>query len=59
MLEIKPNSIHPTKNIFDLSIDKINENNIDKICEGCIFLKNCMKVGINKSFQGDLNIKIK
>ena len=54
-LNIKPNSIHEAKEIFNLSLEKVNENTIKSICEGCIFLSNCVKVGINNSFKKDLN----
>ncbi len=56
-LKIKPNNVYPARDIFNLSIDKINERNIDKVCRGCIFLDNCIEVGVNKSFQKDLNRK--
>lgn len=26
----------------------------DDVCKGCIFLKNCIKVGVNRSFIKDL-----
>ncbi len=55
ILGIKLNSVHQARDIFNSSIDKINENNIKNICKDCIFLKNCMKVNVNKSFQKDLN----
>lgn len=54
-LKLKPNSIHIAKDVFNLSIDKINSKNIRKICKGCIFLDNCIKVGINSAFKKDLN----
>ncbi len=56
-LKIKPNSVHKAKDIFNLSMDNITSQNIKEICKGCIFLKNCIKVDINKSFQKDLNKK--
>jgi len=58
-LKIRPNKVYRARDIFNLSINKINNNNINKICKDCIFLKNCMKVNINKSFQKDLNKKLK
>ena len=58
-LKLKPNSIHKAKDIFNLSINEINSENIKNICKGCIFLENCIKVGINKSFGKDLNKKSK
>jgi len=54
-LNIKPNSIFDTKEIFNLSLDKVNENIIKSVCKGCIFLPNCIKVGVNNSFKKDLN----
>jgi len=54
-LNIKPNSIHVAKEIFNLSLEKVNENTIKSICEGCIFLSNCIKVGVNNSFKNNLN----
>lgn len=54
-LKIKGNSIHKAKDIFNLSIDKINPKAIRAICNNCPWLDNCLKVGINKSFQKDLN----
>jgi hypothetical protein len=56
-LKIKPNKTYLARDIFNLSIDKINKKNINKVCKGCIFLKNCIKVNINKNFQKDLNKK--
>jgi len=54
-LKLKENSIHKAKNIFNLSMEKINPKTIKTVCKNCIFLDNCIKVGINKSFQKDLN----
>ena len=54
-LKIKPNSIHAAKDIFNLAMDKINDNSIEYMCKGCIFLDNCRKVGINSSFRRELN----
>jgi len=56
-LKLKENSIHKAKEIFNLSIQKVNPKTIRKVCKNCIFLDNCIKVGINKSFQKDLNKK--
>lgn len=56
-LRIKSNSIHKAKDIFSLSIDNVNSQNIKEICKGCIFLDNCINVKVNKSFQKDLNRK--
>ena len=56
-LKLKKDSVHKSKDIFNLSIQKVNSQTINSLCGGCIFLKNCLKVGINKSFQKDLNSK--
>lgn len=56
-LKIKPNSVHKAKDIFNLSMDKVNPATIGNICKGCIYLSNCKKVGINNSFRKDLNKK--
>jgi len=56
-LNIKPNSIHKAKNIFNLSLEKVHEDILKFICKGCIFHSNCMKVGVNNSFKKDLNKK--
>ena len=54
-LNIKPNSIHKAKDVFNLSMEKLNPKTIDKVCKDCIFLENCKKVGINNSFRKELN----
>ncbi|MEE9525433.1 MAG: DUF1284 domain-containing protein [Candidatus Woesearchaeota archaeon] len=54
-LKLKPNSIHKSKDVFNLSMDKINRKTIKSVCKDCIFLENCIKVGINKSFMKDIN----
>lgn len=54
-LEIKQNSIYRAKDIFNHSMNTITSENIANICKGCVFLKNCIKVGINNSFKKDLN----
>lgn len=54
-LKLKPNSVHKAKDIFNLSMEKVNDKNMRKICKDCIFLEDCAKVKINKSFQKDLN----
>ena len=56
-LNLKSNSIHKAKDVFNLSMDKVNNKIVKSVCKGCIFLKNCIKVGMNKSFQKDLNKK--
>lgn len=54
-LKIKEDSIHKAKDIFNLSIEKVNPKTIKAVCHKCPWLDNCLKVGINKSFQKDLN----
>ena len=54
-LKLKDNSFHKAKDIFNLSIGNVTSQNIKDICKGCVFLKNCIKVGINNSFKKDLN----
>ena len=54
-LNLKPNSIHKAKDIFNLAMEKVNPKTIGKVCKNCIFLENCKKVGINNSFKKDLN----
>jgi len=54
---IKNNSIHKAKDMFNLSIQKVNPKTIKEVCKDCIFLTNCQEVGVNKSFQKDLNKK--
>lgn len=54
-LNLKENSIHSAKEVYNLSMEKNNSKTIKEVCKGCIFLNNCIKVGINKSFQKDLN----
>ncbi len=53
-LKLKENLIYKAKDIFNLSMNKIDLD-IAKICNTCIFVKNCFKVGINNSFRQDLN----
>ncbi len=56
-LGIRPNSIHKARDIFNLSMERINQETTESVCSDCIFLKNCIKVGINNSFRKDLNRK--
>ncbi len=58
-LKLKPKSIHKAKDIFNLAINKVNLKNIRQVCKNCIFLENCIKIGVNKSFKRDLNKKNK
>jgi uncharacterized protein len=54
-LKISEGSTHTAKDIFSCSIEKITAENLGEICKGCVFLKNCLKVGINNSFKKDLS----
>ncbi len=54
ILKLKSGFIYRAKDIFGLSMEKANDKKIRHICRNCIFLDNCFKVGINKSFKRDL-----
>jgi hypothetical protein len=54
-LRIKPGSIYKARDIFGLSMKKINPKTIRNVCKGCIFIENCINVGINNSFKKDLD----
>lgn len=54
-LKLKPNSVRTAKEVFNLSMNKININTIRSVCKDCIFLDNCVKVGVNNTFREDLN----
>ncbi len=54
-LGVDVNATHTARDIFNLSMDGVNEETIRSVCEGCIFLDNCIKVGINNAFRKDLN----
>ena len=58
-IKIKPNSIHLAKELFNLSMQKVRDKDVKKICKECPFMENCLHVGINKSFQKDINKKSK
>jgi hypothetical protein len=49
-LRIKTNSTIKAKDAFLLSIEKIKNKQIKKMCKGCEFQDYCLKHGINKSF---------
>jgi len=53
-LKLKPNKTYTAKDVFNLSMEKINPKTISKVCRDCILLKNCMKIGVNNSFRKDL-----
>jgi hypothetical protein len=57
-LGLKPGSVHAAKDVLNLSMDKVNGKTIRSVCKGCIFLDNCVRVGINSSFRKDLNRKL-
>lgn len=54
-LKIKNKSVHKARDIFNLSINSVTSENIKKVCKDCVFLKNCIHVEINNSFEKDLN----
>ncbi len=56
-LKIKPNSIHIAKEIFNLSIQRVGNKDVKRICKECPFIENCLHVGLNKSFERDINKK--
>ena len=56
-LGLKHGQILIAKDAFNLSMERVNEKTIEFICSGCIFLDNCIKVGINNSFRKELNKK--
>ncbi|MBW3012658.1 DUF1284 domain-containing protein [Candidatus Woesearchaeota archaeon] len=58
LLGIKFDSVHNARDVFNLSMEKVNNEAIKDVCIGCIFLENCIKVGINNSFRKDLNRNI-
>ena len=53
-LNLKENSIYSAKEVYSLSMEKNNQKTINRVCKGCIFLDNCIKVGINNSFKKDI-----
>jgi len=55
--KLKPNSAYAAKTAFNLSMNEVTDKTIKSVCKGCIFLDNCIKVGINNSFRNDLNRK--
>ena len=57
ILKLKNNSVHKARDVFNLSMEEINPKTIKRVCKECIFLENCIKVGINNSFMKDLNKK--
>ena len=54
-LKLKENSICLAKDVFNISIQEVNDKTIKFVCKSCIFLDNCVKVGINNSFRKELN----
>ena len=54
-LGIESNSVRKARDVFNLSMEKINNETIGSVCRNCIFLENCIKVGINNSFRMDLS----
>lgn len=54
-LDLKDGDVFSARDVFNLSMDKVNPDTIKDVCSGCVFLPNCVKVGINNSFRKDLN----
>ena len=54
-LKVKKGSVYEAMDIFNRSIENFTSENLREICKWCVFLRNCLKVGINKSFKKDLN----
>ncbi len=54
-LNLKENSIHKARDIFNLAMKRVDSKNIKRVCKDCIYLGNCVKVGINNSFKKELN----
>ena len=54
---LKEDSVHRAKDLFNLSMEKVNPKNIRKVCKDCIYLDNCLKVGVNNAFRKELNKK--
>jgi hypothetical protein len=52
---LKENSSHVARDVFNLSMEKVNLRTIKSVCNGCPFLENCIHVGINESFRRELN----
>jgi hypothetical protein len=53
-LKLRPNSIYKSRELFNLSMSKLNQKTIKSVCKNCIFLDNCIKVGMNNSFKKDI-----
>lgn len=53
-LGIRENKRWKARSIFGLSIEKIKNKELKKICGDCEFLKFCLKYGLNQSFVNDL-----
>lgn len=56
-LNIKENTNHKVKDIFNLTLQKIKDKDLKDICKGCGFLKYCINYGIYKPFIKGLNKK--
>ncbi|MEK6820228.1 MAG: DUF1284 domain-containing protein [Nanoarchaeota archaeon] len=54
-LGISVGDFFAAKDIFRLSIEKISPKDIEGICKGCEFLRDCLESGVNSSFIEDLN----
>ena len=53
-LNVKENSVHKAKDIFNHSVNEITNEDLKEICNGCDFLESCLKWGPNKSFVKDI-----
>jgi hypothetical protein len=53
-LGLEPGAICKAKDVFSVSMEMVSERAIRPVCEGCIFLDNCIRVGINNSFRKDI-----
>lgn len=56
LLRLKKNLICNARKILNIAMNRVNNKKIISVCKGCIFLKNCVKVGINNSFREDFGV---
>ncbi len=54
-LGLKENSVHEARDVFNLSMESIQNADIRNTCKGCDFLEGCIKWGVNNSFEKDMN----
>ena len=55
-IKIEEDSVHTAKDIFNLTIGKIGDEDLKKICKGCEFLKYCLELGLKRSFVRKLRL---